>query len=108
MRRIYAAVCPSSSLSIPESLTTVFFSTAAFTPSGSSNSLGVENPRWNTSSLPLSLGAVADADDLQHALEPLGDAGHHIGHQAAGEPLQRIGLLGLGDRDHPERSVLNA
>src|SRR6476619_776583 len=39
--------------------------------------------------LALHLRAVADALDLQALLEPLGDAGDHVGDQRPGQPVQR-------------------
>src|SRR2546423_10824126 len=50
--------------------------------------------------------AVADAVDLELALEALGHADHHVGHQRAGQPVQRAVLPRVRGPDGEERVAL--
>ena len=84
-----AAVWPSSALSAPRSVMAICRSISAVTPSGSGKIDRMRVAEGELDVLALHLRAVADADDLELALEAVLDAGHHVGDQRAGQAVER-------------------
>src|SRR5580692_9022179 len=82
--RMLAATSPTCCLSIPST----------------TNRVGVAERELQV--LAPGLDAVADADDLERLAVAVGHAGHHVGDQRAGQPVQRADLAlvaGAGDGD---------
>ena len=63
--------------------------TSKVMPSGASTMTGWEKPEGQLErGRALGVGPVADADDLELLGEALGDPGHHVGDEGAGQAVQ--------------------
>ena len=92
--RISAAVCPTFCLSMPVMVMwPVLASTAMSMPSGIGEAHRMRVAELEDDFLPLDLGAVADADDVELALEAFGDAADVVRHQRAHQAVEGARVL---------------
>ena len=93
--RISAAVCPTFCLSMPVMVMwPVLASTAMSMPSGIGEADRMRVAEGEDDFLPLDFGAVADADDVELALESFGDAADVVRDERAHQAVEgaRVGL----------------
>ena len=87
--RISAAVCPTFCLSMPVMVMwPVLASTAMSMPSGIGEAHRMRVAELEDDFLPLDLGAVADADDVELALEAVGHAADVVRHERAHQAVE--------------------
>ena len=91
--RISAAVCPTFCLSMPVMVMwPVLASTAMSMPSGIGEAHRMRVAELEDDFLPLDLGAVADADDVELALEAFAHAADVVRHERAHQAVEGAGL----------------
>ena len=91
-----AATWPTSWRSTPVTVMCVCLSIAMSMPGGDVEHHRVRVAEREDHLLALHLGAVADADDVELALEAVGDAGDRVGHQAARQAVELAELRVVG------------